>query len=260
MEFENTFTEVSEEVVDPQETVQENSEVDNEEVIESVADSHPVQSAEENSKFKEFRLKMEAAEKRAKDAEEKLSGYENNDLEFFNALKAAGYISSSNKEDALAELKASELGITIGEYRQREEALNARVNTMLENHPDVVAAREAQKKLRALEAEKVFNADFEKIKQEYPDCDAKSYKDLGETYFKVMSVNGMDPVTAYRICMEEKANNDKKIPPKFEKVNNHTPKEKEFYTSEEIDRLTDEDYKNPKVMQRVRESLRKMRG
>lgn len=260
MDFENTLTEVSEEVVDPQETVQENSEVGNDDVTESVADSHPVQSAEENSKFKEFRLKMEAAEKRAREAEEKLSGYETNDSEFFNALKAAGYISSSNKEDALAELKASELGITIGEYRQREQEMNARVNEMLENHPAVKAARESQGRLRELEMEKVFKADLEAIKKEYPDCDAKKPEDLGETFFKVMSINGMDPITAYRVCLEEKAKNESKIPPKFEKVNNHTPKEKDFYTSEEIDRLTDEDYKNPKVMQRVRESLRRIKG
>ena len=87
----------------------------------------------------------------------------------------------------------------------------------------------------------------------------KDLNELGDEFFSTLKALGdeRDPVLAYEIVKAKKEATTKKAPPEIGGVNQSSQKEKDFYTPAEVDKLTDKDYDNPKIMEAVRRSMSK---
>ena len=177
-----------------------------------------------------------------------------------DTAKELGFNGTSTDEIVYA-MMADKEGLTVDEIRKREEAKNQQVDSIVENDPRIAAANEIiqQSKVRA---------DLESIKAAYPDLKAESVEDLGEDYIKMQIVNEQQPeeyqldaATIYGMAMAKKAKTEKKIPASTGDVESGAAPEKEFYTSQEVDHFTKEDYlKDPSLLEKVRKSMTKWRN
>jgi len=188
--------------------------------------------------------------------EAKYKGYDN----LVATLKELG-VDGSSPEELIYALKAEAEGITAEEVKQREEAKNKALQEALENHPDIVAAREAKQKAEALIAESIFKADLEEIKKAYPDVKAKDVFELGDVYINLMKQENMSPVAAYAAQLAVNNAGKKEKPASMGGIKaNSGQAEKDFISSEEYDKMVAE---NPKLLdsdkfrQLVRRSMMK---
>ncbi len=177
-----------------------------------------------------------------------------------DTAKELGFNGTSTDEIVYA-MMADKEGLTVDEIRKREEAKNQQVDSIVENDPRIAAANEIIQQSK-------FRADLESIKAAYPDLKAESVEDLGEDYIKMQIVNEQQPeeyqldaATIYGMAMAKKAKTEKKIPASTGDVESGAAPEKEFYTSQEVDHFTKEDYlKDPSLLEKVRKSMTKWRN
>jgi len=114
-----------------------------------------------------------------------------------------------------------------------------------------------------LEARRVINEaqfaeDLAAIKQAYPEEHAGSVWELGDVYIQLAASGTVDALTAYEAAKAYEARTKAPVPPSTGSAkSNGGPVEKEFYTPDEVDRLTPRDYDDPKIMERVRKSMTK---
>ena len=66
---------------------------------------------------------------------------------------------------------------------------------------------------------------------------------LGDIFIDLMQ-KGTDPVLAYEVQRRHNEKTIKTPPPTIGRVNSINTQGKDFFTSEEVDRLTDKDYDN----------------
>jgi hypothetical protein len=238
MEDFNTVNEVEVVTEAPQDTEATTSEV-TEVVAENettpVVETAKPQSAEENAKF--------AAARRQAEAEKNALKAQNDRL--MQALGQYGY--QGSPEDIADALFAQSQGISVEEataQRQAAEAENAKyqqLESQIETYRPLA--------IKALMAE-----DLAKVQTVNPEV--KNLDDLGSDFFALMGALH-DPILAYDALQAKKARETKPIPQDIGAVNSSSSKEKDFYTSAEVDRLTDKDLDNPKIMERVRASMLK---
>lgn len=195
------------------------------------------QSKEENSKYAEMRRGKETAEK-------ELNTLKNTNKKLMDALNSLGY--EGSETDIMDKLSAERAGLSVDEYRTKEREHNERIL----KDPRVV---EAQKVLRERQFEKDLNA----IKEAYPDVTAKSVLELGDVYLNIMRTGGASPVDAYAAQLAFNEREKAKVPPEIGAVNTTTPAKKDFYTPEEVDKLTSKDLDDPDVMDIVLKSMKK---
>jgi hypothetical protein len=238
MEDFNTVNEVEVVTEAPQDTEATTSEV-TEVVAENettpVVETAKPQSAEENAKF--------AAARRQAEAEKNALKAQNDRL--MQALGQYGY--QGSPEDIADALFAQSQGISVEEataQRQAAEAENAKYQ-QLESQIETY---------RPLAIKALMADDLAKIQTVNPEV--KNLDDLGSDFFALMGALH-DPILAYDALQAKKARETKPIPQDIGAVNSSSSKEKDFYTSAEVDRLTDKDLDNPKIMERVRASMLK---
>ena len=88
------------------------------------------------------------------------------------------------------------------------------------------------------------------------DPDVKSLEELGESFPKFIAA-GLSSTEAYWAARAQKEKERIVAPPAIGKIN-ETKAERDFYTSEEIDALTDEELDDPKVWDKVMRSLSRL--
>jgi chemotaxis protein histidine kinase CheA len=240
-DFLNDVDASSEQVVDAQDTEATTSEVTEvvaeNETTEKVEPVAKVQSAEDNAKF--------AAARRAAEAEKNALKAQNDRL--MQALGQYGY--QGSPEDIADALFAQSQGISVEEataQRQAAEAENAKyqqLESQLETYRPLA--------IKALMAE-----DLAKVQTVNPEV--KNLDDLGGDFFALMGALH-DPILAYDALQAKKARETKPIPQDIGAVNSSSSKEKDFYTSAEIDKLTSADYdRDPKLLDKVMKSIHRL--
>lgn len=240
----NTFDDVQETVVESQDTeALETSEVtEPTETVEPVVEpAKPQQSAEENARF--------AAARRQAEAEARALKAQNDRL--LQALNAYGY---EGDPDTIADaLLAQTQGITVEEAKaQREEQERYQAEMMQKNGELEFYKEQARKSIMA--------QDLSTLKSAFPEDkkiqSLKSIEELDQEFFLLMGAT-KDPVLAYDAYNAKKARETKPVPQDIGAVNPASGKEKDFYTPAEVDKLTDKDFDNPRVMEAVRKSMLK---
>lgn len=249
-ENENVVNDTQEQVVDVQETVEETSEVaevetEAEEVANPQTETETTkeQTPEENSKFAEFRRAKEQAEREAQQLKEKTES-------FIKKLNEYGFQGKS-PDEIQAEIEAQMQGIELEEYLKNQQIEKSKIDELIQNDPRILEAEKLKQQI-ALEN------DLKAVKEAYPDVKANSVFELGEKFIELMKTGLVDPVTAYEVQLRFNEKNTKSVPPKIGAVNEKVTVDKEFYTPEEVDRLTEQDYdKDPTLFEKVRRSMLK---
>ncbi len=140
------------------------------------------------------------------------------------------------------ESRAMELQTSDREQRLREEVLS---------HPLVKEA------MSLLEATR-FKKDLESVREAYPDLTAKSPEEVGEVYCRLMASGKVDPVVAYeaQVAADRRRN---PVPQDMvsAKAAGGTAM---YYSSQELDRLTDRDLRDPGIFKKALASLSKLKN
>ena len=165
-----------------------------------------------------------------------------------------------NKKELLGVLidEINELKKTIFELKENNEMLKEAVSLNFENeetNPSDALLEKLKKEneiYKKLAVRRIKDMIFNKVKEEYPDVTYNAFEDFPEEFHRLVCAH-ISPVTAYRVITEK---TDKK-PKNMGKVNSDGEREKDFYTSAEVDKLTKKQLSNPKVMETVLKSMLK---
>ena len=190
------------------------------------------QSAEDNRAFAEMRRKNEA--------------YESANGSLIESLRQLGY--QGTPEEISRQIRLEQSGMAEEEFRRHEDAFEERIN----NDPRVIAAQELTRKVR-------LEKDLQAVKEAYPECKAKSVKELGDVFLNLMRSGNVDPVDAYAAQLAHNKRQESKIPPKIGAVNTTIREENEFFSENEIRNLTSEELDDPKILEKALKSLKKLK-
>lgn len=102
-----------------------------------------------------------------------------------------------------------------------------------------------------------FDRDMAEIKEVYPDETAEDVTALGEM-FMALRANGVDNLIAYEVVRNKGKKAKSSPPPEIGKVG-ISGGGSEFFTSEELDKLTKKQLDNPKIYEKAMKSLRKLK-
>lgn len=146
-----------------------------------------------------------------------------------------------------ARRRAAEQQSRMAQTEQREAHLRAQ----LLSHPLV-------KEAVGLIEETRFKQDLEQVRTVYPNLTAKSPMEVGEIYCRLMASGHVDPVVAY----EAQAAADRRANPIPENMVSAKSAGGAalYYSSRELDRLTEQDLKDPAIFQKALASLSKLRS
>ncbi len=133
----------------------------------------------------------------------------------------------------------------------RENAAEQQLRNQVLQHPLVKEAMSLLEKTR-------FDRDLARVKEAYPGLTAKSPKEVGEIYCRLMASGQVDPVVAY----EAQVAADRRREPIPENMVSakSTGGTNLYYSSQELDRLTEKDLKDPNIFKKAMLSLSKLRS
>lgn len=217
-----------------------------EQPVERPAERKP-QSREVNHQFKLMRQEQERLQRQI--AEQQTA---NNRL--LEALKGYGY--SGSAEEIAVQIAAAQRGISPEELNAEEQRAAERAKAMMQSDPEYLAMKQKAEAYEQAAFDNLFKSDLAAIKKAFPDFKGKSIDDLGDQ-FAALRANGVDAVTAYAAMQQAKQATAKPVPPVMGAVN-QTTAEKEFYTSDELDRLTDKDLDDPGIFAKAMRSMTRL--
>lgn len=140
------------------------------------------------------------------------------------------------------EQKAKELRASSREERMRQEVLA---------HPLV-------KEAMSLLEETRFKQDLAEVRAAYPELTAESPRDVGEVYCRLMASGAVDPVVAYeaQVAATRRLNPVPGDMVSAKSAGGATL----FYSSAELDRLTEKDLRDPGIFRKAMASLGKLKN
>jgi hypothetical protein len=143
----------------------------------------------------------------------------------------------------------------------RRRALEQRANELRANAREEDLRREVLahplvKEAMSLIEQSRFKQDLERVREAYPGLTAQSPKEVGEIYCRLMASGQVDPVVAYeaQAAANRRANPVPENMVSAKSIGSESP----FYSSQELDRLTEKDLKNPEVFRKALASLSKL--
>lgn len=101
---------------------------------------------------------------------------------------------------------------------------------------------------------RLMNEDLKKIQKLDPTV--KTLETLDRRYFQFIQ-SGLDGESAFAALQQLQKKEQKKPPAEVGKINSSTNILKDYYSKEEVDKMSETDLDNPKIWQRVRNSMTK---
>ncbi len=245
MEFEQLETGVQEqEAADPVESEQAQ--------IEEPAEpqSEEKQTAEQNALFAEQRRKQEldTIRQQLKREKEQRTLLEQAASRTEQILDRYGYAGSL--QEKLDFLEAAQRSVEPESVRREREAEQGRLSEVQRIAQETELAKQEAEYFRNREVERLMREDLSKVQKLDPKI--KSLNELGEPFFRMIS-SGVDAETAYHaIKATLKPNN-----PSSGDINTTTTPEKEFYTKEEVAKMSQSEVE--KNYDKIRKSMNKWR-
>ena len=189
--------------------------------------------------------------RRAQDAEERVQKMEESQRRLLSALGNLGFHGSDLDE-------VTDRAVAHYTGKPVEEVKNSRLLQERERQQAQEQMRQTEalkEQNRALTMQLVKNRMAEDLAEiQRIDPKVKSLNELGPEFGQLIR-QGIPAARAYRVLAEEKKAAELTPPVKIGKVNAKTKAEKDFYTSEEVDRLTEKDLEDPKVRAKVMKSM-----
>ena len=226
--------------------IDEASNVGQAEVVggQSEAEKNP-QSKTENSRFAQMRRRMEAMER------------ENSRLkELAKVTRETVGISSDDADDLRRELIAQREGVDASVIKSREESDQRRIAEAVKQSPDFLRQQDELRYYRNIVAQQQKERDLAELKSKFPTDKIEKMEDLGEQYAK-LRLAGVDNAVAYAAIRATKQADTKPTPPDTGAVGMAETTERDYYTPEEVDKLTPKQLDDPKIMDKVMKSMTK---
>lgn len=247
-ELDATVEHQEEELEANSEPTEDTDGVDEQEVAEPAdGEEKYVQTPEQNAWFAKQRREAEEAKAEAKRMREQTERLQ-------KALQGHGY--TGDTDDIADQIEADAQSISVDELRARRKSEAEAAKKLMESDPEIVKLREERDYFYKLQLERIRQDDLNKIKEVYSDVRAKDVSELGEQ-FAALRASGVDAVVAYSAITQANQAQKVKTPPSIGGVSQSSARIKDYYTPEEVDAFTDADYKDPKKMQAVRNSMTK---
>lgn len=204
---------------------------------------------EKSAWYAEMRRRVQSKDREAAEATAKVG-------RLMEALKAAGH--DGTPEEIADKLEADARGITVSELNNERQ----RMAEAAKNMPEYKQAEEERDRYKALYEDLLFRDHLATIKAAHPEETAENITELGETFLSLMAMkqrNGdvteEDVLIAYEMAALEKQRKTKPVPESPGKLNSTNGGEKEFYSPAEVDRLTEAQLNNPKIIEKVMQSM-----
>lgn len=121
----------------------------------------------------------------------------------------------------------------------------------LEADPELLEERQRAALYRKLAHLYVMEHDLQRIRRAFPKEKIDSLEQLGEGFFALRR-GGIDPVVACAALMQGRGEG---APPEMGLLSGRQQEQQEYYTPAEVDRLTEQELKDPSVMAAVRWSM-----
>lgn len=188
------------------------------------AQEKPTQDPEVNRAFAQRRREQEMFQKLFGDVTNPVTGKPFSGLDEFGAWK----------EKQRVEKAAKQAGLTAEEYAALEAQIAQKVK---ESDPEVLHMRTMAEQLQQAQQRQVFQKDLAEIRAAYPDEKAEDVAELGEEYLAMMATGKVSAIAAYEAVRAHKQRSAPKAPSMGD-VGGSAGKEKEFFTREEVLKMT----------------------
>ena len=219
------------EVAEPEEALES---AETQEVAEPDTESSSTESKESgktdaDAKFAEMRRTNEALERANRQMREALSKYFEGETDEELSINALAYAEQRDPE----------------EYREEYERLEAFERMQAENE-------DLKEQLLNAQAERMMRDDLAIVQEIDPNV--KSLDELGDAFIRMRLDGGLSVKEAYYACKAMELKERVLAPDAIGKVSD-TKAERDYYTSEEIDNLTDEELDDPVIWDKVMKSM-----
>lgn len=230
----NVVNDTQQEVVGPEYSAVSADEVQEEQNAEPAAEVAPVkQSVEENQAFAQMRRNWEQSQREAAEAGKRLSAYQEGEKRLSDLIQSV-YGFGGSFDEIADQIEAEKSGRTVDEIREQR---------FLEES----ARAEQERQFREMEYQRNYfrdisvqkmKADFlSQIKEKFPECSAKSVDEFGNDFAKLVE-QGIEPAVAYAAYSSVQNAGKKPTPPEIGAVNSKQAPEKEYYTREEMAKMS----------------------
>lgn len=229
------------EVAEPETQVEETQTEPVVEQAETEEVAKPQQTPEENAAFARMRREQEQARREAEI-------YRKQAERMAQAASKFGY--QGNPDEVADQIEAAATGKPLDQVRaerlQREQSIL--------QAQQAAAERDLYKnQLIEFQVKSAMERDLAAIRK--IDNTVKKLDDLGPEFASLVN-SGVDAQTAYFAVKAKEQANTKPKPKDIGAIGSGT-KEKDYYTPDEVDRLTDEEMNDPKIRAKVRKSMTK---
>lgn len=201
----------------------------------------PQQTPEENAAFARMRREQEQSKREAE-------AYKKQAERMAQAVSKFGY--QGNPDDIADQIEAAATGKPLSQVRaeriQREQQMTAAQQAVVER--DLY-----KQQLLEFQVKTAMEKDLAAIRK--IDKSIKSLDDLGSEFATLVS-SGVDAETAYFAVKAKEQATTKPKPKDIGAIGSGT-KEKDYYTPDEVDKLTDAELDDPKIRAKVRKSMTK---
>ena len=186
----------------------------------------------QDAAFAEMRRTNQALERANRQMREALSRYFEGETDEELSINALAYAEQRDPD----------------EYREEYERYEEYERMQAENE-------DLKNQLLSAQVEKMMREDLASIREINPDV--KSLDELGESFIRMRLDGGLSVKEAYYACKAMELKEKVLAPDVIGKVSD-TKAERDYYTSEEIDNLTDEELDDPDIWAKVMRSMDKL--
>lgn len=225
------------------------------EVAEPAPQEQPAQSPEERAVFAARRREREAqtiAQARIDAHFRALYAGQTNPYTGTPITDEASFLAYQKQYER--DRKAAADGVSVEQYERMTEELR---RSILESDPEIRQKDRLLEAFRQKEHAATLSNDLQAIKTAYPDERAGSVAELGEEFLTIMASGRVSPIAAYEAVRAERKRKGTP-PPSMGSVGVTGRDRSEFYTREELDRMSPSQvHKN---YDKVRKSMEKLNG
>ena len=223
------------EVAEPEDEALESAET--QEVAEPDTESSTTEVRENgrtdaDARFAEMRRNNEALERANRQMREALSRYFEGETDEELSINALAYAEQRDPD----------------EYREEYERLEEYERMQAENE-------NLKEQLLSAQVDKMMREDLATVQEISPDV--KSLDELSESFIRMRLDGGLSVKEAYYACKAMELKEKVLAPDAIGKVSD-TKAERDYYTSEEIDNLTDEELDDPTIWAKVMKSMERL--
>ena len=186
----------------------------------------------QDAAFAEMRRTNQALERANRQMREALSRYFEGETDEELSINALAYAEQRDPD----------------EYREEYERLEEYERMQAENE-------DLKNQLLSAQVERMMREDLTAIQEIAPDV--KSLDELGESFIRMRLDGGLSVKEAYYACKAMELKEKVLAPDAIGKVSD-TKAERDYYTSEEIDNLTDEELDDPTIWAKVMKSMERL--